>query len=302
MIPPPHPPRPLRPPSIAARPLHQLADAEGVLLSVYHHVGVRTTHVIVSTAPTAAPAASTPFIAYELRDASNGYASLASALVQMDATLPIDKLREAVFAANDKKLSDRNYTDLDVYPPGSSDVDLSVHSAARDPEDPISSVLPAAEEKDRKKRRVIIVARPLTAAAGVQGEQHRSREQGACWSALHPSRPPCSRQCWPSLSRSAVLSLSLSLSLSLTVNGCLRDLTRECVEANPGPVYCTEEKCQCKASYEELMKNAQLEHAKDKCPSCDHLIRNHSEAAAASSATTGDPDTNMLTTQQRGRS
>ena len=123
-----------------------------------------------STATTAASAASTPSIAYDLRDASNGYASVASALVRMDATLPIDQLREAVFAAARALLPERySYLALDVYPPGSSDVDLSKEGA--DPEDPISSLLPAAAEQDRKRRRIIIVARPLPATAGVHGEQ-----------------------------------------------------------------------------------------------------------------------------------
>ena len=81
-------------------------------------------------------------------------------------------LQQAVFAANVNKLRGRDYTDLDVYSPGSSSDVLSDHSLARDPEDPISSLLPAAEERDRSKRRLIIVARPLPPAAGVQGEQH----------------------------------------------------------------------------------------------------------------------------------
>ena len=91
----------------------------------------------------------------------------------MDATLPIDQLREAVFAAARALLPERySYLALDVYSPGSSSDVLSDHSLARDPEDPISSLLPAAEERDRSKRRLIIVARPLPPAAGVQGEQH----------------------------------------------------------------------------------------------------------------------------------
>ena len=87
----------------------------------------------------------------------------------------------------------------------------------------------------------------------------------------------------PSVSVSVCLSLSLSLSLCLCLptGGWLRELTRECVEANPGPVYCAEpeEKCQCKVSYDQLMKDQPPQHAKEKCPSCDHLIRNHNEEA-----------------------
>ena len=123
-----------------------------------------------STAPTAASATSTPFIAYDLRDGSNSYASLAAGTVELDLALRIDKLREAVFAVARARLPERySYLALDVYPPGSSDVDLSKEGA--DPEDPISSLLPAAAEQDRKRRRIIIVARPLPATAGVHGEQ-----------------------------------------------------------------------------------------------------------------------------------
>jgi hypothetical protein len=140
-----------------------------------------------SSAPPTASAASTPFIAYDLRDGSNGgdgCESLASALVRMDPSLPIDELRKAVFDVARARLPERyDYLALDVYPPGSSSDVLSDHDLARDPEDPISSLLPAAGEQDRKKRRIILVARPLPPTAGVQGEQHRPRGQCACWSA-----------------------------------------------------------------------------------------------------------------------
>ena len=119
-----------------------------------------------STATTAASAASTPSIAYDLRDASNGYASVASALVRMDATLPIDQLREAVFAAARALLPERySYLALDVYPPGSSDLGASVPAR---PRDSIASVLARATTADDT---LIVVARPLPATAGVHGEQ-----------------------------------------------------------------------------------------------------------------------------------
>ena len=118
----------------------------------------------------AAAAAPTQYIAYELRDGSNVYATITS-LVWMDTTRLIHELQKAVFAANANKLRGRDYTDLDVYPPGSSSDVLSDHSLARDPEDAISSLLPAPEEQDRIKRRVIIVARPLPPTGGVQGEK-----------------------------------------------------------------------------------------------------------------------------------
>ena len=121
-----------------------------------------------STAPPAASAASNGYVAYDLRDASNGYASLASALVRMDTLLPIDELRQAVFAANSNKLRGRDYTDLDVYPPGSSKVDLSVRDRAARPRESIASVLRRATPPDDDI--LIIVARPLPPTGGVQGE------------------------------------------------------------------------------------------------------------------------------------
>ena len=85
----------------------------------------------------------------------------------------IGDLQQAVFAAARALLPERySHLALDVYPPGSSSDALSDHGLARDPEDPISSLLPAAEERDRSKRRIIIVARPLPPTTGVQGEQH----------------------------------------------------------------------------------------------------------------------------------
>ena len=114
-----------------------------------------------SVPPAASAAASNPFIAYDLRgDESNSYASLAVGTVELDPALRIDKLREAVFAAARVFLPERySHLALGVYPPGSSSDVLSDHSLARDPEDPISSLLPAPEERDRNKRRIVIVAR-----------------------------------------------------------------------------------------------------------------------------------------------
>ena len=120
----------------------------------------------------AAAAAPTQYIAYELRDGSNGYASLAVDGVDLLPSASIRDLRRAVFAAARARLPERyDYLALDVYPPGSSSDVLSDHSLARDPEDAISSLLPAPEEQDRIKRRVIIVARPLPPTGGVQGEK-----------------------------------------------------------------------------------------------------------------------------------
>ena len=120
-----------------------------------------------STAPTAASATSTPFIAYDLRDGSNSYASLAAGTVELDLALRIDKLREAVFAVARARLPERyDYLALDVYPPGSSDLGASVPAR---PRDSIASVLAKATVADDDT--LIIVARPLPATAGVHGEQ-----------------------------------------------------------------------------------------------------------------------------------
>ena len=124
-----------------------------------------------SIAPPAASAASSSFIAYDLRDGSgDGYESLAIDGVDLLPSRSIRDLRLAVFDAARALLPERySHLKLDVYPPGSSDGDLSKQGA--DPEDPISSLLPAAEEQDRKKRRIILVARPLPPTTGVQGEK-----------------------------------------------------------------------------------------------------------------------------------
>ena len=94
----------------------------------------------------------------------------------MDATLPIDELRQAVFAAARARLPERyDYLALDVYPPGSSDVELSVHDRAARPRDSIASVLARATTADDT---LIVVARPMPATAGVQGERASHSHHG----------------------------------------------------------------------------------------------------------------------------
>jgi hypothetical protein len=129
-----------------------------------------------STAPSAAAsAASTSSVAYELRDEVRRNEVVASDSLPCGQMMSVADLRRAVFAANDKKLSDRNYTDLDVYPPGSSDVELSVHDRAARPRDSIASVLARATTADDT---LIVVARPLPATAGVQGERASHSHHG----------------------------------------------------------------------------------------------------------------------------
>ena len=126
----PPPPPPLHPPSIAACPLHQLAGTEGVALSLSLTMSGSappSSSASSSTAPPAASAASTPFIAYELRDCQRRLRIARGCTAESDPALRIDKLRQAVFAAARARLPERyDYLGLDVYPPGSSDVDLSV--------------------------------------------------------------------------------------------------------------------------------------------------------------------------------
>ena len=124
-----------------------------------------------STASPAASAASTPFIAYDLRDGSNADASLAPAnIVELPPSARISHLQQAVFDAARALLPERySYLNLDVYPPGSSNVDLSARNRAARPRDSIASVLAKASVADDDT--LIIVARPLPATAGIQGEQ-----------------------------------------------------------------------------------------------------------------------------------
>ena len=154
-----------------------------------------------SAAPTAASAASTPFIAYDLRDGSGNVSLAPPNVVRLPPSALISDLQQAVFDAARLRLPERyDYLALDVYPPGSSGDVLSDHSLARDPEDAISSLLPAAEEQNRIKRRIIIVARPLPSTAGVQGERQATAVQTNPLSSLpsvytHPSLFHCHLLC-----------------------------------------------------------------------------------------------------------
>ena len=122
-----------------------------------------------SNAPSAAAsAASTLVVAYELRIESR---EPVAGVQRLGPTDIIGDLQQAVFAAARARLPERyDYLALDVYPPGSSDVDLSVHDRAAQPRDPIASVLAKATAADDDT--LIVVARPLPPTAGVQGEQH----------------------------------------------------------------------------------------------------------------------------------
>ncbi len=157
-----------------------------------------------STAPTAASATSTPFIAYDLRDgSSNSYASLAAGTVELDLALRIDKLREAVFAVARARLPERyDYLALDVYPPGSSHSDLSARNGAARPRDSIASVLARATAAEEDT--LIIVARPLPPTAGVQGEQRLALQHS-------PNLQAASAAVWPVLLTFVLLLLCRAL-------------------------------------------------------------------------------------------
>ena len=118
-------------------------------------------------------------IAYELRDDSNRDVVLASDSLPHDRIVSIADLRRAVFAANDKKLRDRNYTDLDVYPPGSTD--WTGRSSAAKPRATVASLLPQADGADDT---FVVIARPLPSFGGARGQSSHSPQR-----ALHVMRP-----------------------------------------------------------------------------------------------------------------
>ena len=134
--------------------------------------GGKAPSAAVAAATGAATAAASPlYVSYKLRDESNAYAVLASDGLPCAPMTSIAELRRAVFAANPNRLRGVDYLALDVYPPGTGDAELADHGAARHPSLLVSSLLPAATEQDRKKRRSITVARPPFPGARGQGEQ-----------------------------------------------------------------------------------------------------------------------------------
>ena len=93
------------------------------------------------------------------------------------------------------------------------------------------------------------------------------------------------------LSLCLCLCLCLSLCLCLPTGGWLRELTRECVEANPGPVHADD--CKCMASRQELLATDKPTGSGklsllDDCPvpQCGHLVAQHGDAQPAAPLTT----------------
>jgi hypothetical protein len=134
-----------------------------------------------SSSSTAASAASSPpMISYELRDGSNGNASLAAPnIVRLPPSALINELQQAVLADN-RGLLPPNYplTLLDVYPPGSSIEQLSVTIKPAKARDSIASVLSKATGADDDT--LVVIARPLPSIAGVQGQLASHHTAIAC--------------------------------------------------------------------------------------------------------------------------
>ena len=128
-----------------------------------------------SAAPASAPSL---IVAYELR---GGPVTVRSVVPRLAADALIGDLSEAVFAATRALLPKRySHLALDVYPPGSSDADVSDHSAAADPVSPISSLLPAAEERS-ERRSVIVVARPIPVLVSAAAPVFSAPVFHPCW-------------------------------------------------------------------------------------------------------------------------
>ena len=124
--------------------------------------------------PPAASASSTLFIAYDLRDDSNLNVLLASDALPREAIVSVADLRRAVFDANANKLRGSDPTDLDVYPPGSTD--WTDRSAAADAEEDIAQLLPEPDITDRRARRFIVIARPLPSFGDARGQSPHSSQ------------------------------------------------------------------------------------------------------------------------------
>ena len=120
--------------------------------------------------PAAAPAVPLVVVAYDLRDGSNGNASLTPPnIVELPPSARISHLQQAVFAAARALLPERySYLGLDVYPPGSTD--WTDRSAAVDAEEELAQLLPAPHITDRSQRRFIVIARPPPSFGGARGQ------------------------------------------------------------------------------------------------------------------------------------
>ena len=140
--------------------------------------------------PASAAAVPLVVVAYDLRDGSNGNASLAPPnIVELPPSARISHLQQAVLAGNEGLLPPKYpYTLLDVYPPGSTG--WTDRSAAADAEDDVGPLLPGPDITDRRRRRFTVVARPLPSFGGARGQPSHSPH-----AALRVIRPR--RLLWP---------------------------------------------------------------------------------------------------------
>ena len=137
--------------------------------------------------PASAAAVPLVVVAYDLRDGSNGNASLAPPnIVELPPSARISHLQQAVLAGNEGLLPPKYpYTLLDVYPPGSTD--WADRSAAAKARSTIASLLPHAAEADDT---FVVIARPLPSFGGARGQPSHSPH-----AALRVIRPR--RLLWP---------------------------------------------------------------------------------------------------------
>ena len=167
--------------------------------------------------PAPAPAVPLIVVAYDLLVGSNAQARLTPpSIVRLPPYALIIDLQQAVFAANANTLRGRDYTSLDVYPPGSTD--WTDRDAAVDAEDDIARLLPEPDVTDRRLRRFVVVVRPLPSFGAARGQSSLSSQHTL--SSRPFMQPPIPLQSSASLtmhycSPRVVLFLAHSLSYSL---------------------------------------------------------------------------------------
>jgi hypothetical protein len=121
----------------------------------------------------APPAEPLVVIAYDLRDGSNANVSLTPpSVVRLHPSALIIDLQQAVLASNANTLRGHDYTQLDVYHPGSTD--WTDRSAAAKPRSTVASLLPQADGADDT---FVVIARPLPSFGGARGQSSQSPQR-----------------------------------------------------------------------------------------------------------------------------
>ena len=143
-----------------------------------------TSPSLLSSLSFPSPASVAPLIVvpYDLRDGTDPYPALATDIVRLPPSALISDLKRAVFEANANTLRGRDYTQLDVYPPGNTE--WTARSPAK-PRDTIASVPTRVAAPDDT---FVVVARPLPSFGGARGQSSHSPQQRA----LHVMRPSTS--------------------------------------------------------------------------------------------------------------